>query len=358
MVEEAETGEYSRLPDRNIKKGTVMNVTMWRKALNVIPRITKDEWDHLDIISRWLISTRAAVLIMTFISAGIAGIFALQAGKFNLGYWLALALGLILAHATNNLFNDYTDFIKGVDKGNYYRAQYGPQPLEHGLLTKRQLLAYAMVTGLLALLAGAVLVYAWGSFALLLLGLGAFFVLFYTFPLKYIALGELAVLIVWGPLMIGGGYYVVAGEWSWTVVLASLPYALGVTTVIFGKHIDKYEDDRARGIHTLPVLLGEKVSRYVVVIMTALQYLMVTYLVIVGFFTPVMLIVFFALTTFLRQFLPMYRKPKPVEKPADYPADSWPLWFVGASFVHNRRFGLLFLLGLILDTVLKLTILS
>ena len=43
-----------------------MNVAMWVKALRVIPRIDKDEWNHLDVISKWLISTRAAVLIMTF----------------------------------------------------------------------------------------------------------------------------------------------------------------------------------------------------------------------------------------------------------------------------------------------------
>jgi 1,4-dihydroxy-2-naphthoate octaprenyltransferase len=54
------------------------------------------------------------------------------------------------------------------------------------------------------------------------------FVLFYTWPSNN-ALGELAVLIVWGPLMIGGGYYVITGAWDWWVVLASLPYALGVT---------------------------------------------------------------------------------------------------------------------------------
>ena len=46
-----------------------MNVTMWRKALQVIPRISSEEWQELDVISKWLISTRAAVLIMTFISA-------------------------------------------------------------------------------------------------------------------------------------------------------------------------------------------------------------------------------------------------------------------------------------------------
>jgi 1,4-dihydroxy-2-naphthoate octaprenyltransferase len=335
-----------------------MNVAMWRKALQVIPRISKDEWDRLDVISKWLISTRAAVLIMTFISAAIAGILAIQHGKFHLGLWLLVAFGLIMAHATNNLFNDFTDYVKGVDKDNYFRAQYGPQPLEHGLMTKRQLLTYAVVTGLIALAAGVALIYLRNGMTVLFLVLGAFFVLFYTFPLKYIALGEIAVLIVWGPLMIGGGYYVITGQWDWNVLLASLPYALGVTTVIFGKHIDKYQDDRAKHIHTLPVILGERTGRIIVVSMTVLQYLLVFYLVLTGFFTPIMLIVLFALPTFFQVFWAMYRNPKPQERPQDYPADSWPLWYVASAFVHNRRFGLLFLLGLVLNAALRIWILK
>jgi 1,4-dihydroxy-2-naphthoate octaprenyltransferase len=261
-----------------------MNVAMWRKALQVIPNVSKEEWDSLDIISKWLISTRAAVLIMTFISAAIAGILAIQQGMFNFWLWGLVVIGLIFAHATNNLLNDYTDFARGVDQDNYYRAQYGPQPLVHGLLSKRQLLAYAFITGLIALTAGGILVYVRGWQALVLLGLGAFFVLFYTYPLKYIALGEISVLIVWGPLMIGGGYFVITGVWDWNVVIASLPYALGVTGVIFGKHIDKYEMDKAKGIHTLPVLLGESLSRYTVIGMLVIQYLSVLYLIVSGFF--------------------------------------------------------------------------
>ncbi|HJW90130.1 MAG TPA: prenyltransferase [Anaerolineales bacterium] len=331
-----------------------MDLAMWRRALQVIPRISKDEWDQLDLVSKWLISSRAAVLIMTFISAAIAGILAYQHGKFHLGYWLLLTLGLIFSHATNNLFNDFTDYIKGVNKDNYFRAQYGPQPLEHGLLTKRELLTYALVTGLLALAAGAILVYARGWIALLLLVAGAFFVLFYTFPLKYIGLGEIAVLIVWGPLMIGGGYFVITGAWDWNVVLASLPYALGVTTVIFGKHIDKYGVDKTKRIFTLPVVIGERTGRMVVICLTLLQYISVLYLVLTRFFSPVLLLVFLAIPTFVNIFLPMYRKPKPEERPETYPADAWPLWFVASAFVHNRRFGLLYLVGLILDTLVRL----
>jgi 1,4-dihydroxy-2-naphthoate octaprenyltransferase len=332
-----------------------MDVAMWGKALRIIPRISREEWNHLDVIAKWLISTRAAVLIMTFISAAIAGLLALLAGQFDFAPWLLMTTGLVLAHATNNLLNDYTDYVRGVDKDNYYRAQYGPQPLEHGLMTKRQLLTYAVVTGMSALACGLILV-AWrGPLALLLLALGAFFVLFYTWPLKYIGLGEIAVLIVWGPLMIGGGYFVVTGEWSWTVVLAGLPYALGVTTVIFGKHIDKCDADKAKRIHTLPVLLGERNSRYAAIGMMVLMYVLVSALVLTGFFHWIMLIVWLALTI-LRNVLPQFLNPKPAAPPEWYPRDAWPLWFVSFAFIHNRRYGLLFLAGLIGTVVLKVVL--
>lgn len=329
-----------------------MNVRMWGKALQVIPRLSKDEWDGLDVISRWLIATRSVVLVMTFISAAIAGILAFAAGQFNLLNWLLLTVGLLMAHATNNLLNDLTDYKRGVDQDNYYRSQYGPQPLTHGFMTERQSWIYALVTGLIALAAGAYFVFTWGSPALILLAAGAFFVLFYTFPLKYVGLGEIAVLLVWGPLMIGGGYYVITGSWSWNVVLAGLPYALGVTGVIFGKHIDKLEGDRAKNIHTLPVLLGEKNARLALLGMTILQYLLVGYLVLTGFFTPVMLVVLLALPM-LRTVWTIYREPRPDSPPDFYPKDAWPTWFVSFAFVHNRRFGMWFLLGLLVDAILR-----
>lgn len=325
---------------------------MWLKALRVIPRITKDEWDRLDVISRWLISTRAAVLIMTFISAAIAGLLAARAGMFDLGRWLLLALGLVFAHALNNLLNDLTDYQRGVDTDNYFRTQYGPQPVAQGLMTKRQLLTYAAITGLIALAAGTLLVVQSGWLALGLLVAGAFFVFFYTWPLKYIGLGELTVLLVWGPLMIGGGYYVITGQWDWNVVIASLSYGLGPTTVIFGKHIDKAEIDRAKGIHTLPVIIGEKAARYTVLGMMIAMLASVVYLVIVGYFTPVMLVTLLAITALPRVFR-LFSQPKPAAPPDWYPKEGWPLWFVGFAFYFNRRFGLLFMLGLVAELIIR-----
>jgi 1,4-dihydroxy-2-naphthoate octaprenyltransferase len=330
-----------------------MNFSMWRKALEIIPRISKEEWDELDLVSRWLIATRAAVMVMTIFSAMLAGIFAFRVGEFDFWRWLLVTIGLYLAHATNNFLNDYTDFIKGVDEDNYYRAQYGPQPLVHGLMTKKELLTYAGVTGAIAAACGITLVITRGEWSWLLMILGAVFVLFYTYPLKYIALGEITVFLVWGPLMIAGGYYVITGlPWDWQIVLASLPYAIVVTSVLFGKHIDKLQQDKDLKIYTLPVVLGETAARWVMTGLLGIAYLLVIYLIWIRFFTPAMLVILLAIPT-LAEIWPILSNPKPAEKPADFP-DVWPNYYVAAAFHHTRRFGGLLLLAVVFDTTVRL----
>jgi 1,4-dihydroxy-2-naphthoate octaprenyltransferase len=217
-------------------------------------------------------------------------------------------------------------------------------------MTRGQALAYTAVTGLIALGAGLVLVALRGEATLALLGAGAFFVLFYTWPLKYIGMGEVAVIVVWGPLMVGGGYYVIAGEWSWPATLASLPVALAATTVLFGKHIDKLDADAAKAIRTMPVLLGETNARWATIAMLSAEYLLVVALVASGALSFLLLAVLFALPWYVRA-LRVYSHPRPAAPPAEYPPNIWPLWFSAFAFQHTRRFGGLFLLGLTLDVL-------
>ncbi len=330
-----------------------LSISMWGKALRVIPRITKEEWNTLDIVSRWLIATRSAVFIMTALSCAIGALLAAADGQFSWANFAACFVGLVFAHGTNNLINDFTDHKKGIDKDNYYRSQYGPQPLEHGLLTVKQLMLYIAVTGLIALSAGGFLVYATGVGTLYLLLAGAFFVLFYTWPLKYFGLGEPAVLAVWGPLMIGGAYYVISGgSWSWDVVVISLAYAMGPTTVLFGKHTDKIVQDKEKKVYTLPVILGETAARYTTIGLWFSQYLILGYLIATQKIGIPLAIVLVAFPKFVWA-AKVFAKPRPTEEPPDLPPDTWPLYLSAHSFVYNRQFGLLFLLGLIADVVLR-----
>src|SRR5579885_2907237 len=206
---------------------------------------------RLDAVSRWLLITRACVFSMTLTAGLIGGLLAAGAPAPRWGlFGLALA-GLVVAHAANNMINDFFDTTGGVDTAEYTRALYAPHPLLAGLVSRRGLLAAIAAANLLDLAILVVLAAArgWPVVAFALAGL--FVSVFYVAPplrLKHHGLGEPGVFLVWGPLMIGGTYYVTAGALPAWVWLASVPYAIPVTSVLVGKHIDKYEQDRARGL--------------------------------------------------------------------------------------------------------------
>src|SRR5512142_3350366 len=283
-----------------------MNTTfaMWRKSLSqLIMMKEKKEWDALDVLSKWFIATRSAVGTVTLYSGLIGGLFAWQYlhtnGKpFSFIAWLILTLGLFIAHGTNNLINDYTDYSRGIDKDNYFRTQYGVHPLAQGFWDRRTHLIWFGISGLLAVLAGVYALY-YTHFDPIVVGLfafGALILLFYTYPLKYVGIGELSIFIIWGPLMIGGVYFVLTGAWSWLVLLASIPVGLNVVTINLGKHTDKLKEDRLKGVRTLPVLLGETAARYVTMGAIVASYLVVFYLIFVThFLTPIMLLVLVAI---------------------------------------------------------------
>src|SRR5436309_3466562 len=158
---------------------------------------------RVDAVSRWLLITRACVFPMTLTSGAIGGLLAaLSAPTPHWGYFGLALLGLVIAHAANNMINDYFDTIGGIDTEAYVRTQYAPHPLFSGLVTKRGLLATIAACNLADLAIGIVLLRAWGwpvaAFALA----GLFVSVFYVAPplkLKHHGLGEPGVFLVWGP---------------------------------------------------------------------------------------------------------------------------------------------------------------
>lgn len=325
---------------------------LWLQALYTIPRVNPSE---VDPISRWLILGRVSVVVMSAISAVIGGLLAVRDDVFDLPLLILVALGLILAHTGSNLVNDFWDFRHGIDTPDSPRATYGPHPFTGARNFYRE---FIIVTGALLLLATVIGVYLTAAAGLWVLAFalgGAFVLLFYSggpIPLKYFGLGEIAVFIVWGPLMIGGAYYVMAEKLPWWVVLASVPYGLGVTTVLFGKHLDKLSFDQSKGIRTMPIVLGEKAARWVTIVLSIAMYFATAALAIAEEM-PALILVIGALPL-LWTTIQFYSRPKPVEAPTGY--RGWPLWFVAIAFIHNRRFGLLFVSGLALQLTLEAAI--
>lgn len=331
-----------------------INFAMWKKASwELIKMDSKKEWDSLDVISKWLIATRSAVTAVTVYSSIIAGVLAWRDGFFDFWPWLIVTIGLFIAHGTNNLLNDYTDFTRGVDKDNYFRTQYGVHPLVQGFWTKSQQIQWFFVSGLIAFISG---VYAlWYTQANpLVIGLFAFgslVLLFYTWPMKYWALGELAIFLIWGPIMIAGVYLVLSGQWNWLVALAGVPFGLSVASINVAKHTDKLDDDKKKGVGTFPVRVGQLVARITTIASIFIAYGVVVYLVATGYFSVFMLLVLFGVK---RAFfaIAVLSKPRPEGPPAGFEV-FWPTWFSGFAFYHNRMFGGMFVLGILLDAVFR-----
>jgi 1,4-dihydroxy-2-naphthoate octaprenyltransferase len=311
-----------------------------------------------DAVSKWLVITRAAVFSMTVTSGLIGGLLAIGAARLtgevsvNWGLLALAIVGLVAAHAANNMINDYFDLEGGVDTDDYVRALYAPHPILSGWVTKRQLGAAILFVNAIDLAIMLFLVSQRGPLvAAFALG-GLFVSVFYVAPpirLKHIGLGEPGVFLVWGPLMVVGTFFVATGQvpgWAW---IASLPYAILVTTVLFGKHIDKIEADRKKGVRTMPVLLGERRARLVARALMVAFYPIVIGAALAGWIGPWVGLVVLGLPK-LATTLRTYSVPRPEVAPHSYVG--WPLWFVGASFVHTRRAGALLILGLVLNALL------
>jgi 1,4-dihydroxy-2-naphthoate octaprenyltransferase len=326
-------------------------LTNWRYVMN---HPSLPDGVEMDPVSKWLIITRAGVFTMTATSGLIGGLLAIGTTGVDVNYWyLALSvIGLVIAHAANNMINDYFDLQAGIDTDDYVRALYAPHPILSGWLSKAQLRNAILLMNALNLAILVFLVWARGPWvAAFALG-GLFISVFYVAPpvsLKRRGLGEPGVFVVWGPLMIAGTYFVATGVLPGWVWVASLPYAILVTTVLFGKHIDKIGPDSKMGIHTLPVILGEARARRVAQGLMIAFYPIVIGSALIGWIGPFVMLVVFAIPMLL-QVLRQFSLPRPDSPPEGYVG--WPLWYVGGAFIHTRRAGGLLIVGLLLNAIL------
>lgn len=322
----------------------------WKMALDGcnVPQI-----ELADGVTRWLVIARSCVFSMS-LTSGLLGLLiaaeqaARSNGSVNWFFGVLAVLGVVVAHASNNLINDFLDVRQGVDTEDYPRAQYSPHPILGGLTTPRGLLIAALI---LNLIDAAIMLYLYtqiGATVLVFAIAGLLLSLFYTSFLKRAGLGELTALIVWGPLMTGGTIFVALGGTALTPAMwaLTLPYGLIVASVLVGKHIDKIGPDIKVGVHSIPVILGEERAKVLNKVTFILFYVLIIALVALGYTGPGVLLTFLAIGR-LRTTWKMYSEPKPKKAPEGWTV--WPLWYVGWAMNFNRQAGEFFTIGLILN---------
>jgi len=104
-------------------------------------------------------------------------------------------------------------------------------------------------------------------------------------------------------------------------------------------------------VGTFPVRVGQTFARHVDIFCIVMAYGVILYLVAAGFFSTFMLIILFAGQRALYAIYAL-SKPRPFGPPKGFEV-FWPTWFSGFCFYHNRSFGGLFILGVLLDTLFR-----
>jgi 1,4-dihydroxy-2-naphthoate octaprenyltransferase len=305
----------------------------------------------VDVVSKWLVLVRACVFPLTITSAAIGGLLAIHHAGFDPWLFGLAGFGLLLAHAANNIMNDLFDLESSIDTQNYPRALYAPHPILSGLISKSGMWTAAVVVNLMSL-AVLVTLTAYRGWPVIAFAVGGFVLSAgYAAPplrLKKRGLGEPTVLIVWGPLMVGGTYFAATGHIPLRIIFASIPFALLATTVLMGKHIDKLPWDGPKNVGTLPVILGERRARAITVGMMLGFYVLLIVLVAFRALPLFALLALLGLPRFVEVWK-AYSKPKPAEPPKGNPV--WPLWYAPVAFVHSRRAGALLLVGLVIAAI-------
>lgn len=304
-----------------------------------------------DFVARFLFSARSLILIISAQAAVISGLMALLDRRFNLLRFVLVSFALISLHAVSNLSNDYFGYRRGHDTPDSPRRRYTLHPLADGVMTEKQMLASIAVFSAIDLAIALLLMHWAGIWVLAYAACGMALLLLYdTTPisLKEIGLGEIASFLVWGPLMVSGGYFAITGRFSFAALVASIPYGLGVMTVLLGKHIDQAEFDHTHAIMTLPVLLGDLPSRMLNIGLIIAMYVTVLSAVGLSVLPWETLLVLINVPRCWQAIKTLASK-RPAVAPTGYVG--WPLWYHRFGLRHNRRFGWLYILGLLATVV-------
>lgn len=213
----------------------------------------------------WLKVLGPPFILLTVALTLLGTAIAFYQGYFNLILFLLVLAGSACIHFGASCLNDYFDFLGGSDNINLTPTPYsgGSRVLQDGLLKPDDLLKAGI--GLLS--AGAAIGLALSvlcGWQVLLLGVaGMFLAVGYVEPhinLSAKGFGELAVVVGFGPLLVGGAYFAQAGHFDKVSLFAGAITGILAGLVLWINEIPDFEADDRSGKKNLVVRLGKRSS--------------------------------------------------------------------------------------------------
>ncbi len=231
----------------------------------------------------WFLETRPQFLLLSVVLAFLGASIAWYDGAFHLGYALLAFLGLLLTHISVNVLNDYFDYRSGIDletKRTPFSGGSGILPVV--LLTPRQVFWLGLVAFLLAIPIGVYFVIVRGWPLLPLLLVGAMCILLYTPIILKTRWPEWAPGVGLGALPVMGAYFVQTAEYTWPLVIASIPSGILVHNLLLLNEFPDTEADRKANRKTSPITMGSAKASIFYSVTTVVVYLWIIGAVIAG----------------------------------------------------------------------------
>ncbi len=230
----------------------------------------------------WFLETRPQFLILSAVLAFLGTSIAWYDGYFHLGYALLAFVGLLLAHISVNVLNDYFDYRSGIDletKRTPFSGGSGILPT--AMLKPRQVLWLGMTAFLLALVIGVYFVMTRGWLLLPLLLIAAVCILLYTPFILKLKWPEWAPWVGLGTLPVLGAYFVQTATYL-PAIVASIPSGILVHNLLLLNEFPDTEADKKAGRKTLPITIGKAKAGIVYSVLTVSVYLWIIGWVVAG----------------------------------------------------------------------------
>ncbi len=232
---------------------------LWKNASLIFLNFLNDPeslFMHTNNLNIWINAARPKTLWAAVAPVLIGSAMAFSDDKFH---WLSAMValtGALLIQIGTNFANDYFDFKKGADTGD----RLGPvRATEAGLIKPKVMRNAFILIFAITFLIGQYLIFRAGWPIFIIGILSIVFGIMYTggpYPLGYNGLGDIFVLIFFGPVAVGGTYYVQALEITWPVILAGLSPGLIATALLTVNNLRDINTDRRAGKRTLAVRFG------------------------------------------------------------------------------------------------------
>jgi len=214
-------------------------------------------------------------LLLSVVLAFLGTCIAWYDGAFHLGYALLAFVGLLLAHISVNVLNDYFDYRSGIDletKRTPFSGGSGILPA--ALLKPRQVFWFGLISFLLAVPIGIYFVMTLdrGWLLLPLLLVAAICVLLYTPFLLKLRWPEWAPGVGLGSLPVLGVYFIQTTAYL-PAVVAVVPSGILVHNLLLLNEFPDTEADKKAGRKTLPITMGKAKASIVYSVLTVIVYL-------------------------------------------------------------------------------------